>query len=390
MTSLSLKVRPMKTLDLDTPPRRFHVVDRVFIWESHHKLPKTRLTEHYKLTISKNFVKMPFFLNDRSSKVGVIGVPIHMGQPRPGTEHGPEAMREGGLISKLEGLGLDVEDQGDLFLEKHDEDIHDHPAKNVKNVGSASSQIADSVYNTIKSGRTCLALGGDHSMAIGSIYGHSLAEPDHVVIWVDAHADINTPLTSSSGNMHGMPLSFLVKEVQPYLPDIPHFDNIKPCLSAKNIAYIGLRDVDPGERYIIEKLGIHSFSMTEVDKFGIKDCVEKALHAVDPEGNKPIHLSFDIDALDPSLAPSTGTPVPGGLSIREGNYIAEELAATGRLTCVDLAEVNPKLGNDRDNETTVRSAITIIQHCFGNRRQGVYPKDYKFPIPEKVVLPMPS
>lgn len=314
-------------------------------------------------------------------------------QAKPGTEHGPDALREGGLIKKLMGLGLDVHDYGDVGTPSHEDDHHfDLPVKNPKHVATASENIAADVYNVIKSGRTCLALGGDHSMAIGSIFGHSLAEPEHVVVWVDAHADINTPLTSSSGNMHGMPLSFLVKELQPYISKLPGFEFIKPCLSAKNIAYIGLRDVDPGERYIIEKLGIQSFSMSEVDRHGIKDVVEKAMHYLDPEGVKPIHLSFDIDALDPSLAPSTGTPVPGGLSIREGNYICEELAATGRLTCVDIAEVNPSLGNERDNLITVNSALSIITHCFGGRRQGTYPKNYQIPIPTHTnhVAPPPS
>ncbi|XP_022333997.2 arginase, hepatic-like isoform X1 [Crassostrea virginica] len=320
--------------------------------------------------------------HSREGKVGVLGCPMYHGQTKPGTKEGPAALRDAGLLEMLKDQGLDVEDFGDVNIPCLEEvPLSDLSVKNPKHVGAASANIATDVHKVLDSGRACLVLGGDHSLAIGSIYGHSLAEPDQVVVWVDAHADINTPLTSTSGNIHGMPLSFLVHELQPYNCKLPGFESIKPCISAKDIVYIGLRSVDPGERYIIEKFGIQSFSISEVDKLGIKEVVEKAINYLDPEGKRPIHLSFDVDALDPSLIPCTGTPVLGGLSFREGNYICEELAATGRLSCVDIVEVNPTLGNERDKEITVNAALQIITRCFGNRRQGIYPKDYIFPCP---------
>lgn len=322
-----------------------------------------------------------------NNKVGIVGVPLCKGQPRMGTELGPLAIREGGLIKKLTNLGLEITDYGDLDFEDHEQHEHDN-TKNPMSVAAASEKIADMVTDVVKSGKTCLNLGGDHSMAIGSIFGHARAEPNVCVIWVDAHADINTPLTSESGNIHGMPLSFLVKELESCLPTMPGFDNIKPCISAKDIAYIGLRDVDPGERYIIEQHDICCFSMQEVDKYGIKEVMERALQAVDPRGERMIHLSFDVDALDPTLTPCTGTPVHGGLSLREGSYIAEELANTGRLSVVDIAEVNPNLGNKLELDKTVSMTMEIIQRCFGHRRQGNYPKGYDIPRPgEKISTP---
>ncbi|VDH90705.1 arginase [Mytilus galloprovincialis] len=285
--------------------------------------------------------------DEKVAKIGLVGVPFSKGQQRDGTEKGPGALRNGGLLETLTSIGHDVHDYGDLPLDfSDDKEGQIGVAKNPKTVGHASKMIADKVSEVVKSGRTCLALGGDHSMAIGTIYGQHQVQPDQVVLWIDAHADINTPLTSGSGNMHGMPLSFLVKELDPYLPKIPGFEFVKPCLTAKDIAYIGLRDVDPGER-----------------------------------GKRPIHLSFDVDSLDPSLAPSTGTPVLGGLSLREGLYIAEEVANTGRLSVIDVAEVNPSLGSEQDVETTVKNTIEFITKCFGKRRQGVYPPGYHIPLP---------
>ncbi|XP_069118522.1 arginase-1-like [Argopecten irradians] len=325
---------------------------------------------------------MPEIDMPASQDIGVIGIPFSKGQSRHGTDLAPQRFRDAGLIKKLEEQGINVTDYGDLPLETHPDDLQIGLTKNPKTVGAASEMIAKSVENILKENKTVLALGGDHSMAIGSIYGHWKAQPDVVIIWIDAHADINTPLTSGSGNMHGMPLSFLIKELDSYMPELPGLEYVKPCISAKNLAYIGLRDVDPGERKIIEMLGIPAYSMQEVDKFGIKEVVEMALKAVDPTGQKPIHLSFDVDALDPTLIPSTGTPVHGGLSLREGLYIAEEMAATGRMSVVDIAEVNPMLGDDTDVAKTLDMTLEIIQRCCGRRRRGAYPPGYTVPVPQ--------
>ncbi len=156
---------------------------------------------------------------------------------------------------------------------------------------------------------------------------------DACVVWIDAHADINSIETTTSGNIHGMPMSFLlgINEAQ-----IPEYGWIKPILTPDRLVYIGLRDVDQGEKTILKKYGIKAFSMHEVDKYGIGKVVEMALDHVNPKRDKPIHLSFDVDALDPSVAPSTGTPVRGGLTFREGHYICEAIHETGLLVAFDI------------------------------------------------------
>lgn len=174
---------------------------------------------------------------------------------------------------------------------------------------------------------------------MGTISGVLDAHPEACVVWVDAHADINTPQTSTSGNIHGMPLSFLLGiagEIPKAESGPQPFSWIKPVLRPDRLVYIGLRDVDDGEKKILREHNIRAFSMHEVDKYGIGRVVELALAHVNPDGNRPIHLSFDVDALDPSVAPSTGTPVRGGLTFREGHYICEAIAETGLLVGLDI------------------------------------------------------
>uniref|UniRef100_A0A0B6ZSF2 Arginase n=1 Tax=Arion vulgaris TaxID=1028688 RepID=A0A0B6ZSF2_9EUPU len=315
--------------------------------------------------------------------LGVIGFPFSKGQPRNGTEHGPNALREAGVITNLQALGKCVVDHGDVELETVS---RDEPVKHIRNprsVGLGNKKLSESVSKILKLNQAVLTLGGDHSMAIGSINGHAQVEPNLVVVWVDAHADINTPLTSTSGNIHGMPLSFLVKELEDYVPKTPGFEWCKPCISVRDIVYIGLRDVDPAERLIIEKFGIFSHSMQEVDKYGIKEVLERALNQVDPSGTRPIHLSFDVDAMDPSLTPATGTPVPGGLSLRECFYLAEEIANTGRLSVLDIAEVNPLLSTEEKRKLTVSTAVDVTTKFYGYQRQGNAPSDYELPRPQQ-------
>jgi len=313
--------------------------------------------------------------------VGIVGVPTREGQPRGGTETGPEVIRHGGIVKRLEAIGCDVTDCGDVEFDFIENDTKERHVKNPRNVAMTALRTADSIAKALQSNRTVIALGGDHSMAIGTILGHARARPDMAVLWIDAHADINTPLTSGSGNIHGMPISFLARELEGYLPKLPGWEDIKPCMSLKNLAYIGLRDVDHGERKIIEEFGITAFSMHEVETFGIHECVTRALKSIDPEGTRPLHVSFDVDSMEPSLCPSTGTPVIGGLTLRELFHIGEEVQKTGRLSVIDIAEVNPRLGNEDDVRTTVKSAIDVMDYFFGSKREGTYPFGYKVPLP---------
>ncbi|XP_053447584.1 arginase-1-like isoform X2 [Nycticebus coucang] len=282
-------------------------------------------------------------MSSKSKTVGIIGAPFSKGQPRGGVEEGPAALRKAGLLGKLKEQGCNVRDYGDLVFDDIPDDSPFGIVKNPRSVGRADEQLAGKVAEVKRSGRVSLVLGGDHSLAIGSISGHARVHPDLEVIWVDAHADINTPLTTTSGNLHGQPVSFLLKELNGKFPDVPGFSWATPCVSAKDIVYIGLRDLNPAE-----------------------------------QKKRPIHLSFDVDALDPSLTPATGAPVLGGLSYREGLYIAEEVYKTGLLSGLDIMEVNPSLGKTPEEVTsTVNTAVAVTLACFGVAREGNHePIDY--------------
>ncbi|KIJ69161.1 hypothetical protein HYDPIDRAFT_105738 [Hydnomerulius pinastri MD-312] len=196
---------------------------------------------------------------------------------------------------------------------------------------------------------------------MGTISGTLDSYPEACVIWVDAHADINTSETTDSGNIHGMPVSFLLGLGE----KIPEFSWVKPALKPERLVYIGLRDVDSGEKRILRENNIKAFSMHEVDKFGIGKVVEMALDHVNPNRDLPIHLSFDVDALDPSVAPSTGTPVRGGLTFREGHYICEAVHETGLLVALDLMEVNPSLADPDSVRQTVAVGCSLVRSALG-------------------------
>ncbi|KAM8730675.1 arginase-1 [Acanthopagrus schlegelii] len=313
---------------------------------------------------------------------GIIGAPFSKGQPRGGVESGPDLIRAAGLLQRLQEQGCAVKDYGNLTFEEVADDEPVGQVKRVRAVGGANQRLSEAVRAVKKDGRTSVMLGGDHSLAIGSIHGHSAAVGELSVVWVDAHADINTPLTSPTGNIHGQPMSYLLHELHAKVPVLPNFSWIKPCVSAKDLVYIGLRDVDPGEHYILKLLGVKVFSMSEVDKLGVARVMEETCDYLSARVKKPIHLSYDIDAIDPSVTPATGTPVVGGLTYREGVYITEHLCQTGLLSGVDLVEVNPLRGQtEQDVRSTVSTAVDLLLGCFGRRREGNHPTDYLLPEP---------
>ncbi|XP_062859269.1 arginase-1 [Trichomycterus rosablanca] len=314
--------------------------------------------------------------------VGIIGAPFSKGQPREGVHLGPDVIRGAGLVQKLQAQGCAVKDYGNLTFEDVPGDEPIGRNKRVRAVGLANKQLADAVQRVKNDGHTCVMLGGDHSLAIGSISGHAACRPELSVVWVDAHADINTPLTSPTGNIHGQPMSYLLHQLHTKIPVMPNFSWIKPRIAAEDLVYIGLRDVDPEEHFILKHLGIKTFSMTEVDRLGIAKVMEQTCDHIFSKVKKPIHLSYDIDALDPSVAPATGTPVVGGLSYREGIYITEYICQTGLLSAVDMVEVNPKRGQDEaEVGSTASAAVDLILSCFGRVREGSHPADYKIPEP---------
>jgi len=295
--------------------------------------------------------------------VGMVGAAFSMGQPRDGTEIGPVYLRKAGLVDVLESAGWEVHDTGNLQLKPGTKEVSKvHNANNSDLVGKAAELVFSACREHARAGRFALMLGGDHSMAMGSVSGSASVHKDLSVLWVDAHADINTPETSPTGNMHGMPVAFMSGITKTKCPALSW---LKPWLKPDRIAYIGLRDVDAGERKILADLGIKAYGMSEVDQHGIQEVLRMACAAIDPGKNRPLHLSFDIDSLDPVYTPSTGTPVPGGLTLREGRYIVETLFKSKRMVSMDLVEVNPALGDERDKRATVSSALQIAAFAFG-------------------------
>lgn len=310
---------------------------------------------------------------------GIIGAPFSKGQPRGGVEGGPDRIRAAGLLDRLRALGCAVKDYGNLSFEEPPSDEPVGKVKCARAVGGANQRLSEVVQAVKMDGHTSVMLGGDHSLGIGSVHGHAAAVGELSVVWIDAHADINTPLTSSSGNMHGQPVSYLLHELRSKVPVLPNFSWIQTCVSARDLVYIGLRDVDPGEHFILKQLGVKLFSMSEVDRMGVARVMEETCDHLS-RGQKPIHLSFDIDAIDPSVAPATGTPVVGGLTYREGVFITEQLSQTGALSAVDLVEVNPLRGrSDREVQSTVSTAVDLLLSCFGRLREGNHPPDYRLP-----------
>ncbi|XP_004584515.2 arginase-2, mitochondrial [Ochotona princeps] len=304
--------------------------------------------------------------------VAVIGARFSQGQKRPGVEDGPTAVREAGLVKRLSNLGCRLKDFGDLsFTAVPKDDLYNNLVANPRSVGLANQELAEVVSRAVSGGHCCVTVGGDHSLAIGTISGHARHCPDLCVVWVDAHADINTPLTTATGNLHGQPVSFLLRELQDKVPQLPGFSWIKPCISSPSIVYIGLRDVDPPEHFILKNYDIQYFSMRDVDRLGIQKVMEQTLDLLIGKRQRPIHLSFDIDAFDPTLAPATGTPVVGGLTYREGMYISEEIHNTGLLSALDLVEVNPRLAASEDEaKATASLAVDVIASSFGQTREG--------------------
>ncbi|TMW68373.1 hypothetical protein Poli38472_005841 [Pythium oligandrum] len=305
--------------------------------------------------------------------VAVIGAPMTYGQPLLGTDSGPDLLRAGGLHKQLVDLGWFVEETGNLHFTppRADDPVLDSRygiAKHSFAVGNGLKLISDTYTQKAKEGKFCLVLGGDHTIGAGSLAGMLSVHPDAGIIWVDAHADINTPLLSGSGNMHGMPISFLMSGLVD-TSKIPGLEWLTdgPRMNPDQLVYIGLRDVDRPERDIIRSLGIKAFTMQEVDRYGIGRTMEMALDHLCGKKERPLHMSYDIDAVDPLVAPSTGTRVRGGLTWREAVYVAEAVGETNLLCGLDMVEVNPTLAPGSGAQDTVDMALLLISSALGNR-----------------------
>ena len=317
------------------------------------------------------------FLSRKS--VNVIEAPVALGQTLEGVDEAPGILIGNGLLTQIEGLGWKVatvtevdphnlrwnSPEGMLPAHQHGQKI-----KFPVELGDACREIAELSRECHHKKEFSLTLGGDHSVAIGSIGGALLERPDLGVIWIDAHGDFNTPETSPSGNIHGMPLSFLTGQMKRY--GLPSFDWLKNFLSPEQLVLVGMRSIDPEERELMRAFGVKIFTMTDVDRYGIGGVMERALGHLLANGPRPLRLSYDIDSVDPHFAPSTGTRVRGGLNYREAHFIAEMAAESGSLVGMDLVEINPRLGyvdaaHRGDSNITVEVGLELIGSALGKR-----------------------
>lgn len=293
-------------------------------------------------------------------EMSVIGVPMDFGQNRRGVDMGPSAMRYAGAIQRLEALGHDVKDEGDITIDQttagHDTNTK---LRNLPEVIETSTKLADKVSEVLSKKRFPLVLGGDHSIAIGTLAGLANNYENLGVIWYDAHADMNTEETSPSGNIHGMPLAVSMGLGNDKLVNIHGY---APKVKPENIVIIGARSVDPGERELIREKGIKVFTMHEIDKLGMTEVMNQAMWYLRDREVDGVHLSLDLDGLDPLYTPGVGTPVPGGISYRESHLAMEMLASSNLITSAEFVEVNPIL--DEKNKTA-DVAVALMGSLFG-------------------------
>lgn len=292
--------------------------------------------------------------------ISVIGVSIDLGAGTPGVSLGPSAIRYAGVEQKLTEIGYNVNDEGDILANRPISPLTDGvKLRFLDEVTRVNTELCNKVSKVMDEGRFPLVLGGDHSIAIGTIAGVSQHKKNLGVIWFDAHGDINTEETSPTGNIHGMPVAVSLGLGHERLTSIGGPDK---KIKADNFVYIGCRDLDSGERKVLKELGITVFTMHEVDRYGMPTIIDKALK-IAGEGTDGIHVSFDLDSLDPSEVQGTGTRVPGGLTYREGNFALEMIALSGKLVSAEFVEVNPLIDN---NNATAKTAVSLIGSLMGD------------------------
>jgi arginase len=297
----------------------------------------------------------------RTMEISLIGVPMDLGADRRGVDMGPSAIRYSDLGAKLSALGHDVSDLNTLHVPGPEVRAPGDPRlKYLEPILKAADELARLVQARVAAGSLPIILGGDHSISLGSASGAANARGPIGLIWFDAHGDFNTTETSPSGNIHGMILGALCGYGDPRLVNVagggPHLD-------PRRVAIVGARDLDAGEKELLREAGVRVLTMTDIDRRGMADVTNEAI-AVASEGSNGFHVSFDLDVVDPTEAPGVGTPVPGGITYREAHLAMELVAETGRLTSLDLVEVNPIL--DRENHTALL-ATELALSAVGKR-----------------------
>lgn len=301
----------------------------------------------------------------KGQPVSIIGAPLDLGAGHRGVDAGPSAFRIAGLVPAIREMGYPVFDEGNIHVEIPEAlPEGESNAKFLAEIAEACEHQRLKVYEALKKGHFPLVLGGDHSIAIGTIAAMSSYYREHDqeigVIWVDAHADMNTPDTTHSGNIHGMPLAVALGKGAPELVNLGGF---APKLNPEHVVLIGIRDLDLEEKKIVKEIGVKTFTMTDIDELGMSAVIRQAIE-IAGAGTAGIHLSFDFDGLDPEVAPGVGTPVKGGIRYREAHLLMEKLALTRRLIGLEMVELNPIL--DIRNKTA-ELGVELIQSAFGKR-----------------------
>jgi arginase len=294
--------------------------------------------------------------------VSLLGVPLSFGQSMAGVDLGPGAMRVAGLTDRIAKLGYEVEDLGDLHIDRHRSlPPTSDKAKYLAEIHVACERLASAVENIADAGKLPITIGGDHSIAIGSLTGvvKSFRKHDERLglVYFDAHADMNTPETSPSGNIHGMPLAVLLGYGTPELVNIGGF---APKFDPRLCAHVGARDLDHGERELIRQLGMRFFTMREIDERGLAACMDEAIE-IARQGKAGYAVTFDVDVLDPGDAPGSGTLVRGGLSYREAHLAMEKIAEDGGMRSLEVVEINTALDvNNRTAELGVELILSAL------------------------------
>jgi len=291
--------------------------------------------------------------------VSIIGAPLDLGQTRRGVDMGPSAIRYAGLEERLTEIGLTVSDRGNVVTPVPEAlALADARARYLPEILESCAELATLVEGTVREGARPVVLGGDHAIALGTLAGLAAAagQPGGV-IWIDAHADINTPETSPSGNVHGMPLAAAIGRASEWFA---HERLALPAVDPARVALVGIRSLDPAERAFLREANIRVFTMSDIDRIGIERAMREALDRVAGPGF--VHVSLDLDSLDPEVAPGVGTPVPGGLTYREAHLACELIAESGIAGSFEIVEANPIL--DREN-STARTAVELVASALG-------------------------
>jgi arginase len=297
--------------------------------------------------------------------VGVIGAALDLGSGRRGVDMGPSAIRYAQLGERIAALGYPVHDHGNIstgMVEALDEG--DVTARYWSAIRRTCEDLADHVAEVVSDGEMPLVLGGDHSIAVGTVSGlsrHYQKQGKKIgLIWIDAHADMNTPETSPSGNIHGMPLACCIG-LEP--KELSHLYGYAPKVEARNVAIIGLRSVDAAERLTVQRNGVRVYTMRDVDERGMRAIMQEAIE-VATNGTEGFHLSYDMDSVDPQEAPGVGTPVKGGLTYREAHLVMEVICDCDCMLGLEMVEVNPVI--DRENRTAIL-ATELVMSALGKR-----------------------